>query len=164
MIFLQRTFYSPGASPSSYILVPFDDPGCGPATRTTDPEDFLEIVNDLSLVGGGDWPEMFWCGLKEAIITAPMFSDIICFTDDVGKDGQLLPTVKAIANEKHSKVRDTVSFIFTLTQVTIIYSGDVKDSYDLGRTHSNNIVTTVEDYREICTLTGGLFVPLDKVS
>ena len=95
----------PGASPSSYILVPFNDPECGPATRTTDPEDFLEIVNDLSLVGGGDWPEMFWCGLLEAIQTAPMFSDIICFTDAVGKDGQLMPTVKVLANEKHSKVQ-----------------------------------------------------------
>merc|ERR1711962_1323245 len=82
-----------GASPSSYILVPFNDPECGPATRTTDPEEFLEAVNSLSPDGGGDWPEMFWCGLLEAIQTAPMFSDIICFTDAVGKDGQLMPTV-----------------------------------------------------------------------
>ena len=94
----------PGASPSSYILVPFNDPECGPATRTTDTEDFLEAVNSLSPDGGGDTPEMFWCGLLEAIQTAPMFSDIICFTDAVGKDGQLMPTVKVLANEKHSKV------------------------------------------------------------
>ena len=96
---------SPGASPSSYILVPFNDPECGPATRTTDPEDFMEAVNGLTASGGGDPPEMFWCGLQKALATAPMFSDIICFTDVVGKDGQLLPSVKALANEKHSKVQ-----------------------------------------------------------
>ena len=93
-----------GASPSSYILVPFNDPGCGPATRTTDPSDFMDAVNSLEADGGDDPPEMFWCGLLKAISTAPLFSDIICFTDAVGKDGQLLASVKALSNEKHSKV------------------------------------------------------------
>ena len=97
-------FFYQGASPSSYILVPFNDPGCGPATRTTDSSDFMEAVNSLRATGGGDPPEMFWCGLLKAISTAPMFSDIICFTDAVGKDGQLVASVKALANEKHSKV------------------------------------------------------------
>ena len=64
----------------------------------------MEAVNSLRATGGDDPPEMFWCGLLKAISTAPMFSDIICFTDAVGKDGQLVASVKALANEKHSKV------------------------------------------------------------
>ena len=64
----------------------------------------MDAVNGLNASGGGDWPEMFWCGLLKAISTAPLYSDIICFTDAVGKDGQLLASVKALSNEKHSKV------------------------------------------------------------
>ena len=41
--------------------------------------------------------------------------------------------------------------------MTIIYSGDLKDS-------RNDVITSVEDYREICSLTGGLFIPADKVT
>ena len=64
----------------------------------------MEAVNSLGADGGGDDPEMFWSGLLMAISNAPMFSDIICFTDAVGKDGELVASVKALANEKHSKV------------------------------------------------------------
>ena len=57
---------------------------------------------------------------------------------------------------------DPITFYLILSQVTIIYSGS--DSFNVVvPTDSSNVVTTVEDYREICTLTGGLFVPSDKV-
>ena len=74
----------------------------------------MDAVNSLYAHDGGDDPEMFWCGLLKAISTAPMFSDIICFTDAVGKDGELIPSVKALANEKHSKVGNSYfcCFIF----------------------------------------------------
>ena len=74
----------------------------------------MEAVNSLGADGGDDDPEMFWSGLLMAISTAPMFSDIICFTDAVGKDGTLIPSVKVLANEKHSKVRNSYfcCFIF----------------------------------------------------
>ena len=65
----------------------------------------MDAVNSLEADGGDDPPEMFWCGLLKAISTSPLYSDIICFTDAVGKDGQLMPTVKVLANEKHSKVQ-----------------------------------------------------------
>ena len=76
----------------------------------------MEAVNSLNADGGDDPPEMFWCGLLKAISTAPMFSDIICFTDAVGKDGQLVASVKALANEKHSKVLNSnvCCFIFDI--------------------------------------------------
>ncbi|KAI4895400.1 hypothetical protein NFI96_022023, partial [Prochilodus magdalenae] len=49
---------------SEYILVPFNDPGFGPLTRTTDPDVFKSKINALTADGGGDRPEMCLSGLQ----------------------------------------------------------------------------------------------------
>ena len=38
--------------------------GCGPVLKTTDGEEFLKAVSALNAFGGGDHPELFWCGLQ----------------------------------------------------------------------------------------------------
>ena len=131
-----------GVSPSIYILVPFNDPKVGPLTKTTDPDVFLDAVNGLEASGGrsGDTPEMFWGGLLMALQNSPMNTDIICFTDAVAKDGEKIPSCYASAQENHARVSIITSLI-----------------------NGKDIITTVEDYRDICTATGGLFIPANKV-
>ncbi|XP_068237397.1 von Willebrand factor A domain-containing protein 7-like [Palaemon carinicauda] len=129
------------SSASVYILVPYNDPAVGPVTKTDDPKEFLAAVDALYPDGGGDFPEMFWGGLQLALTNTPEYGAIFCFTDATGKDGELLDGNIAMAQEKNTKV-------------TLVFSGNLVSS--------NDRVTTVDDYRTLCDLTGGLFIPSDK--
>ncbi|KAK8405077.1 hypothetical protein O3P69_001568 [Scylla paramamosain] len=73
------------SSPEKYILSQFNDPDCGPVFETTDGEEFLMAVRSLTAFGGGDYPELFWCGLQLALSVTPDYGDVFCFTDAVGK-------------------------------------------------------------------------------
>lgn len=135
------------SAPQIYILVPFNDPNVGPVTRTEDSKEFLDAVNALSATGGGDLPEMFWGGLQLALANTPEYGNIFCFTDAVGKDGDIMDGDIAIATTQNTKV-------------TMIFSGnDVDASED-----SSNRVTTVADYHTLTDITGGLFILSDKFS
>merc|ERR1712179_382404 len=85
---------------------------------------------------------MFWGGLQMALSNSPMNSDIICFTDAVGKDGEKMPSVKALAEDRMARI-SIISSLF-------IHS-------------SKEQVTTVQDYLDICIATGGLCIPSNKV-
>lgn len=76
---------------------------------------------------------MFWKGLELALTTAPMYSDIICFTDAVGKDGEVMPAVFALAKARFARVSIITSLI-------------------------SRAVTTVDDYKNIVAETGGLII------
>jgi hypothetical protein len=39
--------------PSKYVLAPFNDPGVGPTTVTTDPDQFKSAISGLFASGGG---------------------------------------------------------------------------------------------------------------
>ncbi|KAJ8331969.1 hypothetical protein SKAU_G00430500 [Synaphobranchus kaupii] len=82
--------------PSGYILVPFNDPGFGPLTRTTDSDIFKQRINALSASGGGDRPELSLSGLQLALTSAPPSSEIFVFTDAPAKDVELKSTVIAL--------------------------------------------------------------------
>ena len=75
----------------------------------------------------------------------------------LAKMGTCLPVWKHSQTKNTARWRIFIFVTFSFTQVTIIYSGDLKDS-------RNDVITSVEDYREVCSLTGGLFIPADKVT
>ncbi|MBN3314752.1 VWA7 protein, partial [Atractosteus spatula] len=97
------------SEPSAYILVPFNDPGYGPVTRTKDPEVFKKKINALSARGGGDEPEMCLSALQLALTSAPPSSEIYVFTDASAKDSYLKSTIIALIESTKS----VVSFLLT---------------------------------------------------
>ncbi|XP_066437705.1 von Willebrand factor A domain-containing protein 7 isoform X2 [Eleutherodactylus coqui] len=95
--------------PDYYILVPFNDPGFGPVYKTSDPDEFLRILDGLHALGGGDEPEMCLSALQLALIHTPPHSEIFVFTDASSKDAHLRSNVEALIQERKMKV----SFLIT---------------------------------------------------
>ncbi|KAG7470601.1 hypothetical protein MATL_G00115630 [Megalops atlanticus] len=95
--------------PGTYLLVPFHDPDVGPAYETEDPERFIQYLEDLMPLGGGDEPEMCLTAIQLALTRSPPLSDIFVFTDASPKDAYLYSAVEALTREKQSKV----SFLLT---------------------------------------------------
>ncbi|RXM32771.1 von Willebrand factor A domain-containing protein 7 [Acipenser ruthenus] len=90
--------------PSQYVLVPFHDPDVGPLYRTTDPDQFIDLLGSLSALGGGDEPEMCLTALQLALVNTPPLSEIFVFTDASPKDKHLQNAVEALILHKRSKV------------------------------------------------------------
>ncbi|XP_068601815.1 von Willebrand factor A domain-containing protein 7 [Brachionichthys hirsutus] len=90
--------------PSTYLLVPFHDPGVGPVHETDDPNQFMQHMENLMALGGGDEPEMCFSAIQLALTHSPPLSEIFVFTDASPKDGHLFNAVRALALEKQSKV------------------------------------------------------------
>ncbi|KAK6469988.1 von Willebrand factor A domain-containing protein 7 isoform X1 [Huso huso] len=90
--------------PSQYVLVPFHDPDVGPLYRTTDPDQFIDLLGSLSALGGGDEPEMCLTALQLALMNTPPLSEIFVFTDASPKDKHLQNAVEALILHKRSKV------------------------------------------------------------
>ncbi|KAL6479862.1 hypothetical protein MHYP_G00108950 [Metynnis hypsauchen] len=95
--------------PSLYILVEFNDPGVGPVTSTTDPEEMKRTVNNIRVSGGGDIPELSLSGIRLALTTAPPSSNIYVFTDAPPKDTELRDTVISLVES----TRSTLTFMLT---------------------------------------------------
>ncbi|XP_044162628.1 LOW QUALITY PROTEIN: von Willebrand factor A domain-containing protein 7 [Bufo gargarizans] len=95
--------------PDYYILVPFHDPSFGPVYKTSDPEEFLKVLDSLHALGGGDEPEMCLSALQLALINTPPHSEIFVFTDASSKDEHLRSNVEALIQERKMKV----SFLIT---------------------------------------------------
>uniref|UniRef100_A0A3Q3KNU7 von Willebrand factor A domain containing 7 n=1 Tax=Mastacembelus armatus TaxID=205130 RepID=A0A3Q3KNU7_9TELE len=100
---IQRRANSP-AQPSTFILVPFHDPAVGPVYETDDPDQFMQHMENLIALGGGDEPEMCLSAVLLALTHSPPLSEIFVFTDASPKDAHLFDAVKALALEKQSKV------------------------------------------------------------
>ncbi|XP_054454261.1 von Willebrand factor A domain-containing protein 7 [Anoplopoma fimbria] len=94
---------SPG-QPGTFILVPFHDPKFGPVYETDDPNQFMQQMENLMALGGGDEPEMCLSAIQLALTHSPPLSEIFVFTDASPKDAHLIDVVKALALEKQSKV------------------------------------------------------------
>uniref|UniRef100_A0A8C6TXZ4 von Willebrand factor A domain containing 7 n=1 Tax=Neogobius melanostomus TaxID=47308 RepID=A0A8C6TXZ4_9GOBI len=101
-IMSQRAF-SP-QQPGTFILVPFHDPEVGPVSETDDPQQFMQYMENLLALGGGDEPEMCLSAIQLALTHSPPLSEIFVFTDASPKDAHLFDAVKALALEKQSKV------------------------------------------------------------
>ncbi|XP_044057175.1 von Willebrand factor A domain-containing protein 7 isoform X2 [Siniperca chuatsi] len=100
---IQSRASGPG-QPGTFLLVPFHDPEVGPVFETDDPNQFMEHMENLMALGGGDEPEMCLSAVQLALTHGPPLSEIFVFTDASPKDVHLFDAVKALALEKQSKV------------------------------------------------------------
>ena len=90
--------------PSKYVLVPFNDPGIGPVTETTDVNVFKNALNTLSAHGGDDCPELSQAGMLEALAASDDGGELFMFTDANSKDTALAGTVDSLAASKDIKL------------------------------------------------------------
>ncbi|XP_042343175.1 von Willebrand factor A domain-containing protein 7 [Plectropomus leopardus] len=100
---IQSRASSPGP-PGTFLLIPFHDPGFGPVYETDDPNQFMQHMENLTALGGGDEPEMCLSAIQLALTHSPPLSEIFVFTDASPKDAHLFDAVKALTLEKQSKV------------------------------------------------------------
>ncbi|XP_030007783.1 von Willebrand factor A domain-containing protein 7 [Sphaeramia orbicularis] len=100
---IQTRANNPGQS-GTFVLVPFHDPKVGPVYETDDPEEFMQHMENLMALGGGDEPEMCLSAIQLALTHSPPLSEIFVFTDASPKDAHLFDSVKALTLEKQSKV------------------------------------------------------------
>ncbi|KAM9853613.1 LOW QUALITY PROTEIN: von Willebrand factor A domain-containing protein 7 [Aulostomus maculatus] len=100
---IQNRARLPG-QPSTFVLVPFHDPEVGPVYETDDPDQFMQHMDSLMALGGGDEPEMCLSAIQLALTHSPALSDVFVFTDASPKDAHLFDLVKALALSKQSKV------------------------------------------------------------
>ncbi|XP_077578997.1 von Willebrand factor A domain-containing protein 7 [Stigmatopora nigra] len=100
---IQKRANLPGQS-GSFLLVPFHDPEVGPVYETGDPNQFMEHMENLMALGGGDEPEMCFTAIQLALTHSPPLSEIFVFTDASPKDAHLFDVLKALALTKQSKV------------------------------------------------------------
>ncbi|XP_041840152.1 von Willebrand factor A domain-containing protein 7-like isoform X2 [Melanotaenia boesemani] len=135
--------------PSAYILVPFNDPGFGPVTSTTDPDIFKARLSELTANGGGDNPEMAFSGLLLALVAAPPSSEIFVFTDAPPKDSQLKNTISALIESKKS----TVTFLLTG------FSSGRRRRHVFPRSLTQ---TDVQLYQELAEASGGQAIVVPK--
>ncbi|KAK5607534.1 hypothetical protein CRENBAI_016813 [Crenichthys baileyi] len=90
--------------PGTFLLVPFHDPEFGPVYEADDPNQFMQHLESLVALGGGDEPEMCLSAVQLALTHSPPLSEIFVFTDASPKDPYLFDAVKALALEKRSKI------------------------------------------------------------
>jgi len=90
--------------PSEYVLVPFNDPGVGPVTVTTDANVFINALNALSASGGGDCPELSQAGMLAALAATDEGGELFMFTDASSKDSALAGTVCSLATSKDIRI------------------------------------------------------------
>ncbi|KAJ8372224.1 hypothetical protein AAFF_G00293430, partial [Aldrovandia affinis] len=144
--------------PSAYILVPFNDPGVGPLTRTTDSNVFKNRINGLTANGGGDLPEMSLTGLQLALTSAPRSSEIFVFTDAPAKDTHLRSTVIALIESTKS----VVTFLLT-NALSARRRRDSDDGQDQEQRFSSRLSTAGNAlYQELAEASGGQAIVVTK--
>ncbi|XP_036372563.1 von Willebrand factor A domain-containing protein 7 [Megalops cyprinoides] len=145
--------------PSSYILVPFNDPEFGPLIKTRDPDVMKARISELTASGGGDTPEMSLSGLQLALTGAPPSSQIFVFTDAPAKDVALKSTVIAL-------IRSTKSVVsFFLTNVlTARRRRDSGQDQHQGQGLAKRATTSNQLYQELAVASGGQAIEVTKAT
>ncbi|XP_033725992.1 von Willebrand factor A domain-containing protein 7-like [Pecten maximus] len=99
-------------APSNYVLSTFNDPAnLTTVNTTTDGDEMIRWIDELTVYGGGDCPEYAMSGILAAIGACKPNSNIYIATDADAKDEYLTNTTIQQANAKHIKLK----FILTST-------------------------------------------------
>ncbi|KAJ7382675.1 hypothetical protein OS493_033733 [Desmophyllum pertusum] len=101
--FVRKTLEKKGTS-FTYILVPFNDPDVGPVTVTSDAQQVIDAVNNLTANGGGDCPELGMTGLYQALLHCLLETNIYYFSDADVKDEWRRNEVMSLAKDKKVKI------------------------------------------------------------
>jgi|GEM_PF-1511201 len=128
--------------PDKYVLVEFGDPYVGEARTTQNPEELLNWVNAISLIGNPDCPELSLSGLIKGIEASSSGGNIYVFTDADAKDKNSEGYATAMAEAKNIKVNP-------------ILTGSCSTARD-------SSVPVDPVYQRISAATGGQLVFLDK--
>ncbi|XP_047463501.1 von Willebrand factor A domain-containing protein 7-like [Mugil cephalus] len=134
--------------PSSYTVIPFNDPEIGPLKHTTDPADFKNIINSLHASGGGDQAELSLSGLQLALTSTHSNSEIFLFTDAPAKEVNLKSAVVALIE-------------WTQTAVNFIITDPVMTSRRRRGVDEQARCISAADaqlYRDLAQVSGGLAV------
>jgi von Willebrand factor A domain-containing protein 7 len=90
--------------PLQYVLAPFNDPGTGPTTSTTDATAFKASISGLGASGGGDCPELAMTGMYNGLSLSNPSGSLFMYTDASAKDAGLAGAVIGLAKAKEIKV------------------------------------------------------------
>jgi len=134
--------------PGKYIFSPFNDPDWGPMIVTDDVESLIEQIQNLTVNGGGDTPELYYHGLYDALQVCGSDAIVFTFTDAPAKDTYLYPRVLARALEINAR----------------IYSFYVKSSPSLRQQRVQRDLGNIRtgfDVESIANATGGTTIGLD---
>ncbi|XP_049878487.1 hemicentin-2-like [Pectinophora gossypiella] len=87
-----------------FVIVTFNDPDVAHRTTTENRTVFKKALEDITVDGGDDCPEMALTGLKLALENSRDGSIVYLFSDADAKDHEKLETVKKLAKEKNCKL------------------------------------------------------------
>lgn len=127
----------------------------GPVTVTSDAEEVIEAVNNLTANGGGDCPELGMTGLYQALLHCLSESNIYYFSDADVKDDWRENEVKSLAKEKKVKI----NFILT-GQCSRRRRRDLPESRAVHRTRRTPQGQAL--YQALATQTGGQVLETSK--
>ncbi len=90
--------------PLQYVLAPFNDPGTGPTTSTTDATAFKASISALGAFGGGDCPELAMTGMYNGLSLSNPSGSLFMYTDASAKDAGLAGAVIGLAKAREIKI------------------------------------------------------------
>ena len=86
---------------------------CGPLTKTTDKIEFKDAVDGLKIGGGGDCPEVTYCGIQLAAKASEPNSYIYVIAGANGKDDtHIYEDVMDLLKKKNLRVRNFKPSLF----------------------------------------------------
>lgn len=97
------------SAPLSYVLVQYGDPTVSAPYETRDPQAYLQALQGILPVGGGDCPELTNTGLLAAINATAPGGEIYTFTDATAKDQYAVNSVITAAMQKDIRINYTLT-------------------------------------------------------